>query len=403
MTKAPRIIIVDDDKDLLEIAELSLSSLSPPPSVDTLHLKVHTQQHKTAAQVAAIIMVSPPDLLIIDHNLGLEMKGYDILLALLELDFSASVILNSGATPDSLDDYLALERVRFLQRPYRVIEFQTVVQEALQAVLRPVDPDPVLLELVDSDSLLESLRSFEDVLVVGETGEPVLADLMTVQRQFVQYLDGNQDETLMRRHSHMVKNLLALLTRAELTGEMTEKSCKKILDVLKVCSILLEKSDMDDDACDIFTVLSEIQDLYDKLHELTRGKVPKVSLEGATESLLHSPQRLRIILHNLIANAAQAGATAVKLQVGSVDDGAIFMSVSDNGSGLPEDFTLPILDEERPRTSTGNGLEDVVKTAAKAGWIFRLEGAQFILEIPSIGLNQSESTGVPSEEGTEDC
>ncbi len=120
----------------------------------------------------------------------------------------------------------------------------------------------------------------------------------------------------------------------------------------------------------------------------------RLRLEG--DILIEEYYDFFIVLNNLIINAAQAGAKQIAAEL-SVKNRSIFMRVSDDADGIPEDI-LPCIflpgfstkfDEQTGASSPGLGLCHVKDIIGK--WNARIQvestvpdGTTFIIEIPSL-------------------
>ncbi|MBI5624438.1 MAG: GHKL domain-containing protein [Elusimicrobia bacterium] len=141
--------------------------------------------------------------------------------------------------------------------------------------------------------------------------------------------------------------------------------------------------------------------VWDRVHKLLRASFPlKLALEteGAPLELGISGAHLQQIVINLVKNAVRAAEKApaprVVLAVSKQDDRAI-LSVSDNGSGIPEDV-LPRLFVPFMSASaggTGLGLATVRRLAELYGgraWAENREtGAIFLVELPLAEMVES--------------
>ena len=102
--------------------------------------------------------------------------------------------------------------------------------------------------------------------------------------------------------------------------------------------------------------------------------------------------RIRQVLHNLVKNAIEAGATQLRVSTQALSENGrplAELSVADNGPGLPEGFDLTWFEPYRstkPR-GTGLGLAIVARIAQEHGGHFAAQrppegGARFVLRLP---------------------
>ncbi|MEO8756468.1 MAG: HAMP domain-containing sensor histidine kinase [Devosia sp.] len=123
------------------------------------------------------------------------------------------------------------------------------------------------------------------------------------------------------------------------------------------------------------------------------GGEPMVTLAGATDvSIALGPEAGRAIFGQLLRNAAEHGATIVRI-VAVQNDGALRVSVSDNGGGISpgnrDRIFEPFFTTRREAGGTGMGLQIVRSMLAAHGGTIDLlpspAGATFEIRIPVVG------------------
>lgn len=143
-------------------------------------------------------------------------------------------------------------------------------------------------------------------------------------------------------------------------------------------------------------VHSALEDLRGRLK--LAGVSVELELDTASERCLVDRELARRILVNVLDNCVKYGPSKGRIRIGSIgsDDGHVFVSVQDNGPGVPDELKHAIFEdysrvergpEGRERGSHGFGLR-FCKLAAEAQggdiWVEDVEpeGARFMIALP---------------------
>ncbi len=158
-----------------------------------------------------------------------------------------------------------------------------------------------------------------------------------------------------------------------------------------------------------------VEEVAESLADLAERRVIRLSHEDrGAPAVVTDPERLRLILHNLVENAikytVEAGQVAVWAEAGP--EGSAHLEVEDNGPGIAEEHLGRIferfyrVDKARSRELGGTGLGlAIVKHAAEgmgaqvAVASVRGQGSRFTLTLPADGRNPGQAAGTVEAPG----
>jgi CheY-like chemotaxis protein/anti-sigma regulatory factor (Ser/Thr protein kinase) len=144
---------------------------------------------------------------------------------------------------------------------------------------------------------------------------------------------------------------------------------------------------------DLKRLVREVRDLLGGAAD-DLGIAFNVETDGAETMPLGDPLRLRQILINLVGNALRhAAARRIDIRVAALSDGALRISVADDGKGIPGDALTRIFEPfnmgvGRGARGTGLGLAIVRRLARQMGGEASVEsslgeGARFTVDLPA--------------------
>lgn len=118
---------------------------------------------------------------------------------------------------------------------------------------------------------------------------------------------------------------------------------------------------------------------FEDVLSVLKGTGIQVELQGYHDAELYVDHaKVSRVLKNLLKNASEAGATKIKMKFNIYASGSIEISVSDNGSGIPADLEVKIINPgfTTKETGTGLGLAYSKQVAQAHGGDFTLEADQ---------------------------
>jgi CheY-like chemotaxis protein len=118
----PRIIIVDDEPILLELAEKVLGGLE---------VEIQTFSNPELALKTYAAADRPPELIITDFAMH-EMTGLDLIRACRRLHPKQKILLVSGTVDESVFNGTGVKPDRFLAKPYQPSALTDLVQQLLE-------------------------------------------------------------------------------------------------------------------------------------------------------------------------------------------------------------------------------------------------------------------------------
>jgi two-component system phosphate regulon sensor histidine kinase PhoR len=207
---------------------------------------------------------------------------------------------------------------------------------------------------------------------------------LTAIRGYVEALaEGDVDADESRR-------FLAIVTRH------TERMERLVKDLLRLARLDAGQETLDVVECDARTLVhTVVTDLGRALEE--RQQQVEIGVAAGAEAIRGDPAKLHDVLRNLVANAITYAPESSTIRIDAVRaDGEIWLSVSDEGPGIPEDDLSRVferfyrVDKSRSRDpgGTGLGLAIVKHLIELHGGSVRVEnrregGAQFTVVLPS--------------------
>ncbi len=213
---------------------------------------------------------------------------------------------------------------------------------------------------------------------------PIQLAAERLRRRVLPKLNDDDAQVLDRATHTIVAQVDALKTMVNSFGDYARPPSLQLapLNLNKLAGEVLDLYERDEDE----PAPENHQGEHAQGIELVRDFAPDIALLRADAG------RIRQVLHNLIKNATEAGATTLIIATRRISEdhhNIAELAVSDNGPGLPEDFDLSWFEPYRstkPR-GTGLGLAIVARIAQEHGGQFFAQrrpegGAKFVLRVP---------------------
>jgi two-component system sensor kinase FixL len=217
----------------------------------------------------------------------------------------------------------------------------------------------VLRDLTDRKRAEAEVRKLQRV--VQERGR--LADVGAVTAQIVHDL-GNPLAGL----SMQVQRLARAMQRggASAAGTVASMTDQILASVRRLDTMLHELRDfarqqrLDLTEVDLLKLLMTTREVWNPV-AAAKGVELHVNFGGRTERILADEHKLLRVLDNLVKNAIEAieqwpGKVTLALEAGTSPRHAVRISISDNGSGIPENFDVFRLFETTKESGSGLGL-----------------------------------------------
>mgnify|MGYP001179689866 CR=1 FL=1 len=219
---------------------------------------------------------------------------------------------------------------------------------------------------------------------------PIQLAAERLRRRVLPKLDADDAQVLDRATNTIVAQVDALKTMVNSFGDYARPPSLLLapLDLDKLAGEVLDLYERDEDEpaqARLFEPDGDAPEAAQRIR-LVRDFSPGLANVRADAG------RIRQVLHNLIKNAIEAGATCLAVATRPVSENGqsfVELSVADDGPGLPEDFDLTWFEPYRstkPR-GTGLGLAIVARIAQEHGGRFFAQrrsegGARFVLLLP---------------------
>lgn len=263
------------------------------------------------------------------------------------------------------------------------------------------DPEMTLPEPDGEDEVVELTRSFNDMLHELSLARGERERSLARQREFV----ADASHELRTPLTSVIANLELLEGSRGLPAESPEREAvesalrsglrmKRLVSDLQILARADAGRTVDQSSCDLGAiaedVVIELAPISDG-HELLLSKDAEASVEGVADDL-H-----RMVL-NLVDNAIRhtPRGSAIEVKTGS-DESGVFLEVSDDGPGIPDDLKATIFDrfirsgnssDRVAGTGSGLGLAIVAAIAREHGGSATVSdaeggGARFRVVLPS--------------------
>lgn len=200
----PKILIVDDDAQVLDMVELVLNREG-----------YAVQRAFNARQALEYVQQSPPDLVIVDVMLP-DMDGYTLCRALRESEETALmplIVLTAHQTPNSLVDALTSGADDFVRKPFQPRELVARVRAHLRRANKGLDPALPVIRILPSqfrvfigDKEVVLTRVEFDLLRYLCQRPHELHSTEELLANVWQYPDGVGDSALVRNHVHNLRH-----------------------------------------------------------------------------------------------------------------------------------------------------------------------------------------------------
>lgn len=204
----PKILIVDDDAQVLDLVELILSREG--------HL---VRRAFTAAQALEVVKREPSDLVIVDVMLP-DMDGFALCKALRSTPETALLpilFLTAQQTPGSLVEALTSGADDFIRKPFQPRELAARVRAHLRRSNKGVDPDQPVIRILSSqfrvfvgDREVSLTRVEFDLLRYLCQRPHELHSTEELLSNVWQYPDGVGDSALVRNHIHNLRQKIEI-------------------------------------------------------------------------------------------------------------------------------------------------------------------------------------------------
>ena len=249
----------------------------------------------------------------------------------------------------------------------------------------------ILLDISENHDMQEALSNSEKLIAMGQLAAGVAHELNTPLGNIQGYIQ-------------LIKKDLALKGKqyefASIVEEETMKCSKIITDLLS----LANNEKCSGASCDINEVLKNISETFLSCRTRRYGIDINMELQNGLPMLEGECGQLEIVLTNLISNAIQAldgrESPYIKLRSWFESSDYVFVSVEDNGPGIPAEIRRNIFDPffTTKEVGSGSGLGLSISRAIlhKRGAFIKFDegynlGTRFIIGLPFVNVMRKVS------------